>query len=162
MPENPRASSTPPKDQFVWWRFFVVSAVLIVLTPFLVFCACLLLNGIGVVETLQLTVQQMQAERRNLFLVGLPGVFPFLLLALLIFVLRRRSGFTASRAVALAGGGAIVLMLVWANASFWPVFLPGTAYPGWPHGLEMVIVPVFFAPIAMLFGALLALIWSRR
>ena len=45
-----------------------------------------------------------------------------------------------------------LLLLVWANAEAWPLYLPGRAFPGFPHGLELIIVPLFFVPVAMVFG----------
>jgi hypothetical protein len=117
---------------------------------------------VGFSQAFDLVVEQMQADRRNLLLVGLPGIIPFLLLATVAAVMRLRKRDPASRAAAVGGGAAIGLTLIWANASYWPMFLPGASYPGWPHGLEMIIAPLFFAPVAMLFGVLLGVVWVRR
>jgi uncharacterized membrane-anchored protein len=44
---------------------------------------------------------------------------------------------------------AILVVLVWINLQFWPLFLPERTYPGFPHGLGFIIGPVFFAPVLM-------------
>jgi len=79
-----------------------------------------------------------------------------------LVIYRRWRGVGGSRQVAVAGSLAIIALLLWANASFWPLFLPGRSYPGWPHGLEMVIVPLFFAPVGMLVAVAIAVLLQGR
>ncbi len=149
-------------DQASFWpRMLLWSALCVVLTPALVLTLCLLFNGFSVGETSSQLLAQMQADRRNLLLVGLPAVVPFALLALVLVIYRRWRGCAGSSTVAAAGAAGIMVMLVWANASFWPLFLPGRSYPGWPHGLEMVIVPLFFAPISMLIAVAIGIMLLR-
>jgi len=158
------ADQTPNKtvrDAF-WWRYLLLVLLCVLLLPALVLGICLLAAGHSVVETLQALSAQLQTERRNLLLVGLPAVVPFALLALVLVIYRRWRGVGGSRQVAVAGSLAIIALLLWANASFWPLFLPGRSYPGWPHGLEMVIVPLFFAPVGMLVAVAIAVLLQGR
>jgi len=145
-----------------WWRYLLLTLLCVLLIPVVVLGICLLAAGYSPVETLQGLLAQLQAERRNLLVVGLPALLPFALLALVLLIYRRWRGPSGCWQVALAGSVAIVTMLVWANASFWPLFLPGRSYPGWPHGLEMVIVPLFFAPVGMLIAVAIALILQGK
>lgn len=162
MQDKQQADEIHADQASFWPRMLLWSALCIVLTPVLVLTLCLLFNGFSVGETISQLIAQMQADRRNLLLVGLPAVVPFALLALVLVIYRRWRGCEGSNTVATAGAGGIVVMLIWANASFWPLFLPGRSYPGWPHGLEMVIVPLFFAPISMLVAVFIALLWVRK
>ncbi len=144
-----------------WLRYVVLATASIVLLPALIFAICLLLDGHSAAESMRLLLAQMQAERRNPLVVGLPAVVPFALLAIVLLIYRRWRGPQGSKMVAAFGVLAIVLLLIWANAIFWPLFLPGRSYPGWPHGLEMVIVPIFFAPVGMLVAVAIAMILQR-
>lgn len=148
---------------FPFWRVFLLLSLLCVaLTPPLVLTLCLLNAGYSPGATLSLLLEQSVSARRNLWLVGLPALLPFALLAILLAIYRRWRGPEGSIELALGGGLSIVILLLWANASFWPLFMPGREYPGFPHGLEMVIVPIFFAPIGMLVGLALAAIWLHQ
>ncbi|MEE4184913.1 MAG: hypothetical protein V2J12_04005 [Gammaproteobacteria bacterium] len=102
-----------------------------------------------------LAAQYLQT-RRNPALTAVLAGFPFLLLALVLwFARRRRATADACRHIALGGGSAILLVMLWANLEYWPNFLPGVDYPGFPHGLELVIAPLHFAPFAMAAGAMI-------
>jgi len=65
--------------------------------------------------------------------------------------LHRRFGGDLSKRPLLIWSGYLPLlgMLIWANFEYWPDFLPSRVYPGFPHGMELFIAPLFFAPIAM-------------
>lgn len=138
----------------VWLLFAVVMAI----TLFLVVPVSFLISywhsnqhsGIGIGALL---AQYLQLKR-NPLIMPLLSCFPFLLLAGIIFFARRRGARERTcRNVALGGGSAIAFVMLWANLEYWPNFLPGVPYPGFPHGLELVIAPLFFAPVAMALGA---------
>ena len=132
------------------------------LIPPLVLAACSLRAGFDVSETISTLTHQYQTDRRNLALVGIPSIVPFGLLAAVLAFYRRWRGAQGSLALAFGGGVPILLALTWAHASVWPLFLPGRTFPGWPHGLELVIAPLFFAPVAMTFGLVAVGAWRRR
>lgn len=158
------ADNTPNKavrDVF-WRRYLLLVLLCVLLLPALVLGICLLAAGHSAMETLQALLAQLLAKRRNLLLVGLPAVVPFALLALVLLIYRRWRGIAGSWQLAFAGSLVIIVLLLWANASFWPLYLPGRSYPGWPHGLEMVIVPLFFAPIGMLVAVAIAVLLQGR
>ena len=162
MSTEPNASiSGAAQRSGFWLRYLLISALCTLLLPGLVLTLCVLGNGFGVAETAQHLLAQVQTERRNPLVVGLPAVVPFALLALVLAIYRRWRGTAGSKMVAAFGILVIVVLLIWANASFWPLFLPGRSYPGWPHGLEMVIVPIFFAPVGMLVAVAIAMIFQR-
>lgn len=158
------ADNTPSKTvRDVFWRRYLLLVLLcVLLLPALVLGICLLAAGHSAMEMLQALLAQLLAKRRNLLLVGLPAVVPFALLALVLLIYRRWRGIAGSWQLAFAGSLAIIVLLLWANASFWPLYLPGRSYPGWPHGLEMVIVPLFFAPIGMLVAVAIAVLLQGR
>lgn len=109
-----------------------------------------------------LTAQYLQS-RRNPAVTAVLACFPFFLLALMLWFARRRQ-ITAHTCwhIALGGGSAILLVMLWANLEYWPNFLPGVDYPGFPHGLELVIAPLHFAPFAMAAGAALGWLLGRE
>lgn len=138
-------------------RFLLLALVLPLLVPLVVFGAVGLASGMGPAGTLQAFLEQASGRRQNPLTTAVLGLFPVLLLLAGLWVGRRlgRDG-PRLRAAGWGALGAILLVLLWANAQFWPLFLPDRVYPGFPHGLELVIGPVFFAPAAMLLGALVA------
>jgi hypothetical protein len=148
------ARKTPEAGAGFWARYITATLLVVFLLPLLVFTGCLVLDGYGLPATIAAVSAQYGAERQNLFLAGVPGLLPYALLALIVAVHRWRRGHARSTGLALSGGLPIAFVLAWANASFWPLHLPGRDYPGWPHGLEMVIAPLFFAPVAMAAGLL--------
>jgi hypothetical protein len=60
-------------------------------------------------------------------------------------------------------GGAVPIMLVTAfvNYEFWPRYVPSRAFLGFPHGLEFVIGPLFFAPVGVLIWLIVVWILLR-
>jgi len=143
-------------EQGRFWGLFLCLALAVVwLLPLLVFAGCLLVEGYGVADTLAAVVAQYGSERRNLFMVGVPALAPMLLLAMILAVYRRRRGGSHSYLLLLGGVLPVILVLFYANLGFWPLFLPGRDYPGWPHGLEMLIAPLFFAPAGVVLGLLI-------
>jgi len=147
-------------DSF-WPGFLALALTAIFVLPPLIFAVCLVQAGVGFSETATHLAEHYQSERPNLAVAGLPALVPFALLGLILGLVRWLRGKEGSTALLLGGGLPIVLILVWANATVWPLHLPGRSYPGWPHGLELVIAPLFFAPVAMLVGLVMAWFWRR-
>ena len=134
-------------------RFFYFSFLLPLLIPLAVFSICALAEGLSFVETLIAASEQVTSGRQNLLICGMVGLFPVLLLLIGLWIHRRLGGNEQTRNVmAWSGLIPILCVLIWVNVQFWPLFLPSRTYPGFPHGLEFIIGPIFFAPVAMLFG----------
>lgn len=143
-------------------RFLIASLVLPVLMPPVVFVVCALFEGLPVSEAMAALIEQFTAERQNLLVCGLIGLFPVGLLHGCLWLHRWRKG-TVSVQKGMSTGGlvGILLVLIWVNFQFWPTFLPERVYPGFPHGLEFIIGPVFFAPVAMGIGMAVGWATSR-
>ena len=119
--------------------------------------------GMGADLAMQALLEQLSAERQNLLVCSLLGLFPVALLASILW-LAGRLGQSEQKRISLAGGGLlpILLVLAWANFEFWPIFLPERVYPGFPHGLELVLGPGLYAPLAMLIGLVAAWIVTPK
>ena len=138
----------------------VVSALV---TPALVFLLVGIVEGMSAGELLNALRAQYVSGKQNLLVLGLVGCLPLVLLALVVWILGRIKRISTSRRRFSIGGAlAILLVLLWVNFEYWPTFLPHRTYAGFPHGLEFVIGPLIFAPIAMVAGLLLAAFWPRR
>ncbi len=122
--------------------------------PPVVFSACGLLAGMGLGGTLDALAAQYGADRLNLLVLGFVGTIPVLFLTVALGVYRRFGSAGPIGAMALAGISLVLLLLTWAHGSYWPSFLPERVAPMWPHGIEFVVVPLFFAPIAAVAGML--------
>lgn len=133
------------------------------LVPPLVFGGVALASGMGTGGAWATLVEQFAAGQRNLFVVSALGLFPVLLL---LAVLRLGRRYDPDGAWRRAGGWSalvvILLVLAWANLEFWPLFLPERVYPGFPHGLELVIAPALFAPLAGALALVVAALVVRR
>jgi len=142
---------------------FIVAALV---GPFvvagLVFVVVGLSVGMGVGGTWTALAELSMGRRQNPFLSAVVGLFPMLLL-LAVLALGSRWWPSAGWGPAAAWGGlaAILLVLGWAHTQFWPLFLPHRVYPGFPHGLELVIAPLFFAPPAAALGVAVGLMMGR-
>ena len=144
-------------------RFTVTALVSPLVVPAAVFLAVGVASGMGVGGAVDAFVQQSGERRQNPMVTGALGLFPVLLLGGGLAVgarLSRRRGWV--RPAAWSGLAAILAVLGWANFEFWPDFLPERVYPGFPHGLELVIAPVFFAPVAAAMAVFMAVMLSRR
>lgn len=140
----------------------LLAGVVLLLVPPVVFTGVGLAEGMGLQGTLGAVLAQYGTRRLNLFTVALLSLLPLLLLALVVFLLGRFTAWTASpRSLARGGALAIVAVMVWINLEFWPVFLPERQSPGFPHGLEFVIGPLYFAPVAMLVGVGISAVLDR-
>ncbi len=119
--------------------------------------------GLTTGETMSALAAQYVAPRQNLLVCGALGLFPLALLAGVLWLLRRLAPSSKIRpALALGGLVPVLVVLVWVNVDFWPLFLPSRTYPGFPHGLGFIIGPGFFAPVAMAIGMLASWLVSRR
>jgi hypothetical protein len=131
------------------------------LIPPVVFAICALAEGLSAAETLTALGEQFLTKRQNLLMCGTIGLFPVLLLLGCLWIHRRVDGNTRTRReMGWSGLIAIALVLIWVNVEFWPLFFPGRTDPGFPHGLEFLVGPALFAPIAMLFG--IGVVWWAR
>jgi len=91
------------------------------------------------------------------------GLAPLVLLSLILWIGRRFGRFHESGvAVSLGGAVAVLILAVFVNFQYWPTFLPSQNYPGWPHGIEFVVGPLFGGPIAVLVGMVVGLVAARR
>ncbi|GJM44734.1 MAG: hypothetical protein DHS20C21_15760 [Gemmatimonadota bacterium] len=122
-----------------------------------VFVVAGLAGGMLPGETWRALAEQSVQRKQNPLLSGVLGFFPILLLLLALRIGRRfdRSG-AWSQVAPWAGLLPILLVLLWANLEFWPKFLPSRVYPGFPHGLELLIGPVMYAPVGMIVGLIAA------
>lgn len=143
-------------------RLFYICLLSPLIIPPVVFSICALEAGLSFSDTLTAVFEQYTVRRQNLLTTGLPGFFPILLLLGGLW-LHRRSGGTQTTRIWMGWGGLIPIMAVifWVNFQFWPLFLPARTYPGFPHGMEFIIGPGFFAPVGMLLGMLLGW-WLAR
>jgi len=131
-------------------RSFYLCLLLPLIIPTVVFAGCALAAGLSPVETWAAMLDQYAAKRLNLVVSGLPGFFPLLLLLAVLAAYRRYGRSERIRRMMGWGGRpAVLTVLIWVNLQFWPLFFPGRTFPGFPHGLEFIIGPVFFAPVVM-------------
>ena len=144
------------------WRVYMCSVVVTLAIPPLVFTASGLAAGMGIGATVSALVGQYTVHRQNLLLVSLPSLAPIGLLLLLVWLYKRRVGPAAAWPVAVGGMLGILAVTVWINTMFWPHFLPSRTHPGFPHGLEFVIGPIFFAPITILLGMAAGFAFKRK
>jgi len=123
--------------------------VLVLAIPPLVYFVVALWTGLSFGETASAMVEQYQEQRQNLFVVGVLGLVPLGVVAVVLWLHKRFGGNQGARSLMKLGGLVLVYaVLIWANFEYWPDFLPSRVYPGFPHGLELVIGPLFFAPVA--------------
>lgn len=142
------------------WAFG--AALGVVAIPSAAFAVTALATGLSPAETAAALTEQFSARNPSLLLTGVVGLFPVLLLGLLLWLHARLGGAARQRAVlALAGYAPIAGVLIWANAEYWPDYLPERVQPSFPHGLELVIGPAIIAPAGMLLGLLAAAIALR-
>ncbi|MDY7095679.1 MAG: hypothetical protein SX243_22110 [Acidobacteriota bacterium] len=134
----------------------------VLLIPPAVFLAVALGEGMGLGGAGAALVAQYTASQLNLLVCGALGLVPVLLVLLILWVHRKVApGSLARPALALGGLLPILLILVWANWDYWPRFLPSRTYPGFPHGLGLVIAPFFFAPIGGVVGMVVGWLVTR-
>jgi len=135
---------------------FILTAFLApLLIPPVVYLVAALASGLGPGASFSALLDQSMGGRPNPLIVGFLGLFPALLLLGALFLARRlRPEAGWIQPAGWGGLGALLIVLAWANFEAWPLYLPGRSFPGFPAGIELVIGPVFFGPVAVLVGAL--------
>jgi hypothetical protein len=134
-------------------RILLGSALLVLAIPPLVFILVALTSGMTAADTVGALLAQYVAPRVNLAVCSGLGLVPLLLLALLLWIgRRRRPGAEGTRLYAIGGALPILAVTVFVNVEYWTAFLPNRRFLGFPHGLEFIIGPGIFAPIGMLAG----------
>lgn len=135
----------------------------ILLIPPVIFILVGIFSDMSVGSVLSALLEQYTQSKRNLLLIGLFACLPLLLISLVLWLHKRFGGAAALRPILTRSGFlGIFLITVWVNFEFWPDYLPERVYPGFPHGLEFVIGPLFFAPIAMAACMLVAWLVARK
>ena len=121
--------------------------------PTAVFSVCAIAEGLSLAEMLMAVFGQITTKRLNLLICGALGLIPILFLLAAMWIYRCAGGSNRTRYwMAWCGLIPVISVLTLVNIQFWPLFLPNMTYPGFPHGLELIIGPVIFAPISMLPG----------
>jgi hypothetical protein len=140
----------------------MTGAAIMLLIPALVFVFIGLGSGMGMSGVGAALLQQFTAPRVNLAVSSLLGVLPILLLAIILWLRARLVRQPQGQALLALGAvlpiGAVTLFV---NIEAWSSFLPQQAFPGFPHGLELVLGPLVFAPVGMLGGLVLAWLVMR-
>jgi len=142
-------------------KVFLLGSLCAIAVPPAVFVVTALLGGLSPAETVSAMISQYSTSRLNLFVMGALGTIPFGLLCLVLVVCRHFGKGLRVERMAIGGGVFILATMVWAHATYWPLFLPERVAPMWPHGLELLIGPVFFAPVMALVGLLLGWVAER-
>lgn len=142
----------------------LVLVLLVLATPAVVFLTVALLSGLPVSDTISALTSQFATRKQNLGVAGLLGLFPLLLMGLILWLRRKFFNGNPRLTSSIVLGGFIPLLavLLWANIEYWTDFLPARVAPGFPHGLELVIGPLIYAPVASLLGMLLARVVARN
>lgn len=142
----------PPKR--LGRRFYLTAFLGPVLIPFISFLGVGIGSGMGGGVFGALFSQAV--GRPNLLIMGVFGLFPVALLIGGLWIARKsRPGARWRRWAGWWGLAGVLATLFWVNFQFWPLYLPERVSPGFPHGLELVIGPLFFAPAAALLGAVM-------
>lgn len=133
------------------------------MVPTVVFLVTGIASGMGASGSWSAFLEQASGGRPNPLITGVVGLFPLLVIGVVLLVCRLAKSQPRTRALVLWGGFfPVVAVLVWSNLEFWTVFLPEKKAPGFPHGMELLIGPVFFAPVAMAFGMVIAFLVGRN
>lgn len=135
----------------------------ILLVPPLVFFVVALSSDMSWSESISALTEQYHSRKQNLLVVGLVACLPLLLLPLVLWLHGRAGGKRPMRRI-LAWSGYLPVWLVtaWVNFEYWTDFLPARTFLGFPHGLEFVIGPLFFAPVGMAACMLVAWLVARN
>ncbi len=135
--------------------------LLTLLIPLLCFYLVALLNGMDSASAIRALQEQCTQHRQNPLLTSILALLPVYVFAALLWIVNRRRAIAHPRIFAATGISSAAAVQLWVNWNFWDLFLPSRAYPGFPHGLEFVIGPLFFTPIAMVFGVLVVVLSLR-
>lgn len=132
-------------------RIWLLATLLVVaVIPPVVFYGAGLSASMSMGDVTAALMARYTERRNNMAMVGLLNLVPLVAHGLLL-ALHRWRNFPAEHRRIYAGAGAVpvVLVALFVNASFWPLFLPAQQTPGFPHGLEFVVGPLLFAPIGI-------------
>ncbi len=142
---------------------YTIATLLVpVLIPPVVYLVVGTTEGMGLTGALAALAEQLVSGRPNLAGCALIGLFPVLLLHIVLWLYGRLGGDATARiAMGWWGLAAIAVVLAWVNLEFWPLYLPARTSPGFPHGLEFVIGPVVFAPAGAAFAIFLGWLLNR-
>ncbi|MEM7193611.1 MAG: hypothetical protein AAF402_01585 [Pseudomonadota bacterium] len=142
--------------------YWLVAAAVVLIAPGASMIFSGFLEGMDVTSLTKAVADQYVVKKGNLLITSALGLLPLLLLTLVMWVVGK---FVRSvhyrRSMFFGGVTAIVLIIVWANTTHWRSYLPDKQFLSWPHGIELVIGPLIFAPIAMLLGVLAGWLTSR-
>lgn len=141
-----------PAQEGPWLCIGKVLALGLLLTfviPLLSFFVCGVRNGMGLGESAQALAVQLTQPRHNPALSAIPALLPLPALGIVLWVLSRYRPEANLLHYGVAALGGLALIQLWVNWSFWDIYLPQRVYPGFPHGLEFIIGPIFFSPLAM-------------
>jgi hypothetical protein len=139
-------------------RFLAVALAAPFLVGVIAFLGAAVVAG-SASDALPALFEQAGRRRLNPLVAGALGLAPVLLLLLILVVgprLAPRWGW--GPAVAWAGLAPVALLELWAHWTVWSTYFPSRAMPGFPHGLELVIVPLFFAPVGAVVGVVVGLL----
>ena len=144
-------------------EFIAVALVVPIILPVFAYLTVAMLDGHGIGGAVSALVAQIRDGRPNPLITGILGLLPVLLLLLGMWIGRRFD--PEGRRIAAAGWGGlggILVVLAWVNLTVWPLYLPGRPFPGFPHGLELVIGPILFAPVAGVLGVGIGWLAGKR
>ena len=132
-------------------RTLWIALVLALVLPAASFWGVGVAEGLSTGEASEALVAQLGGTRLNPAILGAVNLLPLLLLALVLYIARRR-GLRGPRHSLLLGLGVAPVLVIelWAQLSYWPLYLPEQEAPGFPHGLELMLGPVVYAPVVML------------
>ncbi len=141
-------------------KFFLIFALVV---PSFIYVICALSAGFDAQGAAVALAAQFQSKRQNMLFSTALNVFPVLLLIGLLWLYKKLTGrIEALQSMGWFGFLPIALVLIWTNLEVWPLFLPGRSYPGFPHGLEMIIGPGVFAPIGAVVGMVVGRLFSAK
>jgi hypothetical protein len=147
-------------------RKFITALMMIIgilAVPPLVFLLVALVKDMSVSESVAALIEQYSSSKQNLLVVGLVACLPLLLLGIVLWLHGRAGGLPAMRRILTWSGYLpIWLVAVWVNTEYWSDYLPARTFLGFPHGLEFVIGPLFFAPAGLAMCMLVAWLATRR
>ncbi len=144
-------------------RIFATTTVVLLFIPTLVFVVVALLKGLAFGDTLAALADQLTSDHINLVVISVLSAMPMLLVAISLWVRRFiRKTWEGTETYTLCGALPIIAVALFVNLEYWPTYLPEREFLGFPHGLEFIIGPGLFAPVAMLIGFCVAWIVRRR
>jgi len=144
--------------------FWLIALLTPFVVPLLVFLVAGLTQGMSPAAVTVALVDQCAGGKPNPLVSGIVGLAPIGVITIVLLGLRRRVAPDDPR-LAATGWGALLaaaLVIAWANWEYWPKYLPERKFMMFPHGMELVIGPLFFAPVGVVVGALVGWLTGRR